>query len=169
METTFSSYSIDFAAADAEKSLQAIFRASAMELAGDIDEHVLIRSEDDILGGGMLSQTGYREFHLLVFAVRQSQHRHGVGSNLLNALLRQPWRYCRDTVGTFDQEGYRITTVAKGKSAEFYRKNGFSACTFGELPVPFNRQCDSCPERAECLPVAMVFQGQGVGRFPGKG
>ena len=46
-------YQIMFANSDAEEELRGIFLDSEMDIAGDIQDHVLIRKGDEIIGGGM--------------------------------------------------------------------------------------------------------------------
>jgi len=153
-------YQILFASDHDEEILREILLNSDMDLAGDIQEHVLIKKDNKIQGGGMLGQIDKDMFHLLVFAVKENERSQGIGSQLLQELMKQPWEYCQEE-GNIADNAYKITTVAKGKSAKFYEKNGFIACDFSELTYPFNEQCDECPDRIECNPVAMLFTGYG--------
>ena len=153
-------YQILFASENDEEILREILIDSDMDMAGDILEHVVIKKENEIQGGGMLAQTGKDVFHLLVFAVAQNERSKGIGSQLLQELIKQPWKYCREGAGIADSD-YRVTTVAKGKSSNFYKKNGFIACDFSALAYPFNEQCDTCPDKIDCNPVAMLFTGYG--------
>jgi N-acetylglutamate synthase and related acetyltransferases len=151
-------YQILFAGNDDEEPLREILLDSDMDMAGAIENHVLIKKDKEVLGGGRLAQTGKADFHLLVFAVRGTVRGKGVGSLLLQELINQPWIYCLAGLEPPDPE-YRVTTVAKGKSAGFYKENGFSACDFSSLADPFNEQCDVCPDKSGCNPVAMAFTG----------
>lgn len=149
-----------FASDNDEEILRGIFIDSDMDMAGDILEHVVIKKANEIQGGGMLVQTDKDIFHLQVFAVRQNERSKGIGSQLLQELIRQPWKYCLEGVGIAGGD-YSVTTIAKGKSAHFYEKNGFMACDFSALAYPFDEQCDECPDRIDCNPVAMLFAGYG--------
>ena len=151
-------YEILFAEEDAEVELRGILIDSNMDIAGEIQEHVLIKKDGEIIGGGMLSQTGAAVYHLLVFAVRESARKHGIGSILLKELISRPWRYCLNSTGAIDG-AYKVTTAAKGKSAPFYQKNGFVPCEFSELADPFRDQCRECPDLEDCNPVPMVYAG----------
>ena len=151
-------YQIMFANNDAEEELRGIFLDNDMDIAGEIQEHVLIKKDAEIIGGGMLAQTSNAEFHLLVFAVKESARKHGIGSTLLKELITRPWQYCLDSNEVIYSR-YTVTTAAKGKSSGFYRKNGFVACNFTELAAPYSEQCHDCPELEECNPVAMVYAG----------
>jgi len=153
-------YKILFASDHDEEILRGILIDSNMDMAGDIQEHVLIKKNSEILGGGMLAQTGEDVFHLLVFAVGQQERSQGIGSLLLQELIKQPWKYCLGATGITDNQ-YSVTTVAKGESSNFYKKNGFIACDFSTLSYPFNEQCDECPDRMDCKPVAMLYTGCG--------
>lgn len=151
-------YEITFASPDDEEVLQDVLSETDMGIAGDITEHAVIKKGNEILGGGMLGQTGEKRFHLLVFAVRQGDRGLGIGRRLINELIRQPWKYCLNSEGNAADD-YKITTVAKGESAKFYKKNGFTVCDFSQLDYPFNQQCDDCPDRSRCNPAAMMFAG----------
>jgi N-acetylglutamate synthase-like GNAT family acetyltransferase len=151
-------YDIEFATDDAEAELRGIFLDNDMDIAGEMREHVLIKKDGEIIGGGMLAQTGEAVFHLLVFAVKESARSHGVGSVLLKKLIEQPWRYSL-TSTSVPNGRYTVTTAAKGKSSGFYRKNGFVACDFSELAPPFNEQCNECPDLDDCNPVPMKYTG----------
>lgn len=151
-------YEIVFANEDAEAELREILIDSDMDLAGDIQEHVLIKKDDEILGGAMMAQLEPDVFHLLVFAIKQGERNSGTGSRLLKELITLPRKYCQDSVGEFGR-GYIVTTVAKGDSAKFYKKNGFIACDFSDLADPFSQQCDECPHLSACNPEALKFLG----------
>ena len=150
--------SIDFAASEQREELGGILAGHDLAMAGETEDHVVLLDDGKILAGALLWQMDEGLFHLLVFGVRHEERNTGVGRRLLQEISRQPWKYCRDAsepgVGA-----YRITTVARGKSASFYQKCGFRACDFSLLPIPFDGQCDSCPDREECKPVAMDYQG----------
>lgn len=147
-------YEIRFANQTDEATLQGIFLESDMDLAGEIEEHIVISRGDTVIGGGMLTQTDLDLFHLIVFAISEHERTHGLGRLLLDRLLQQPWDFCRD--GSMpDGSSYRVTTVAKGKSAGFYGRLGFLPCGFSDLAAPFAGQCNDCPEAADCHPEAM--------------
>lgn len=151
-------YDIEFATDDAEEELRGIFLDNDMDIAGEMQEHVLIKKAGEIIGGGMLSQTGEAVFHLVVFAVKESARSHGVGSTLLKKLIEEPWRYALNSTPV-PNGSYTVTTAAKGKSSGFYQKNGFIACEFSDLAAPFDEQCRDCPDRDDCNPVPMKYAG----------
>ena len=153
-------YRITFAQPEAEAELRGILLESDMDLAGAIQEHVLIQSGERTIGGALLTQTGADQFHLAVFAVTESERGQGIGRRLLRELIQRPWEHSLNGTGA-PPSGYTVTTVAKGKSSLFYRKNGFSPCDFALLAQPYRGQCGDCPEREECGPVAMSYQERG--------
>lgn len=146
---------IDFATSEDADELQDLFAGYGMGLAGDIDEHVLVKADEKILAGAMLSQIDTDFFHLLVFAVKEEGRNKGIGSQLLQELLRNPEKYCR-FLDDSSNGSYKVSTVAKGDAKSFYKKNGFIACDFSELAEPYDEQCMECPDKAECNPVAMI-------------
>lgn len=150
------SYEIRFAGEADEATLQGIFLESDMGLAGEIDEHIVISRGDTVIGGGMLTQADTDSYHLIVFAISEDERTHGLGRLLLGKLLLQPWVFCRDG-NQPNGVSYKVTTVAKGKSAGFYRKLGFDSCDLADLAHPFAEQCGDCPEVEDCHPVAMVY------------
>lgn len=149
---------ISFAGPADEEMLRSIMTATGMELAGEIEEHVVLREGAEILAGGRLYQADEDLFHLLVFAVAERERGRGTGRKLLRELCQRPWEYCRDAVET-SGGSYRVTTVAKGDAADFYKRCDYRVCEASELPPPFDRQCEDCPDREACGPVAMVFEG----------
>ncbi|SDE70927.1 hypothetical protein SPACI_012480 [Sporomusa acidovorans DSM 3132] len=148
---------ITFATREEEETLQDLFTGYGMALAGDIEEHVLVKAGHKVLAGAMLSQIDTNLFHLLVFAVSKDGHHQGIGSQLLQELLKKPENYCRTSFDGVD-ETYTVTTVAKGDAAPFYQKNGFAACDFSVLAYPFDEQCEECPDKQDCKPVAMMIE-----------
>jgi N-acetylglutamate synthase-like GNAT family acetyltransferase len=147
---------IVFATKDDEEELQALLIDYGMGLAGDIQDHVLIKADNQVLAGAMVSRVAKNTFHLLVFAVRSDGRKKGIGGQLLQKLLRWPGQYCRNGVDR-PEGAYSVTTIAKGESVEFYEKHGFLACEFSSLIYPYDRQCDACSEKEDCNPVAMMF------------
>ena len=147
---------ITFAEPADEAELKRIFTDTGMDLAGDIEEHVILRNGKRMLAGGMFYQMDEGLFHLLVFAVSPKEHRQGIGRKFLQQLSARPWLYCREAT---EPEGgfYRISTIARGPAVPFYLRNQYQACDAEQLPFPFDQQCESCPGQKECNPVPMLF------------
>lgn len=151
-------YDISFARSDDEAELRGIFLDSEMDLAGELEEHVVIKAREEVIGGGLLTRTGSDTYHLTVFAVRESERGNGIGNILIRELIRQPWKHSLNHIGAVNTH-FTVTTMAKGKSSGFYRKNGFAPCSPVELADPYRGQCGDCPERESCGPVAMKYRG----------
>ncbi len=147
---------ISFAGPADEEELRGMLTATGMDLAGEIEEHVVLREGAEILAGGRLYQADEDLFHLLVFAVAERERGRGTGRRLLRELSERPWEYCRDAVEP-PGGSFRVTTVAKGEAAAFYKRCDYRMCEVSQLPSPFDRQCEDCPDREQCAPVAMVF------------
>jgi N-acetylglutamate synthase-like GNAT family acetyltransferase len=154
---------IRFATRRDQKKLQEICVAAGMDLAGEVEEHVVIKQDSVLIGGAMLAQTDNDAFHLLLIAVDETYRGNGSGGRLLQALLGDPWSCCRDALDG-SGKSYRVTTVARGTEAGFYRKHGFAPCDFADLADPFRDQCECCPDRDGCHPVAMRFDGVTAGQ-----
>ncbi len=152
-------YQVRLANIDDVKPLQMILQSSDMDLVSDIEDHVVITDEQGVCGGGLIFQMDENYFHLLTIAVCQEERSRGIGSVLLQQILKQPWTCCKDAIFN-PGEPYRVTTVARGKSRPFYEKNGLTLCEFGDLVAPFIDQCDTCPDVADCNGVAMTFSGR---------
>jgi len=150
METT-----IRFACLEDEEQLKALLVGYGMDLAGEINEHVVARQGDQIIAGGMLSQIDDDVYHLEVLAVSEQWQRTGAGRLLLSKMIEAPWLYCHESS---PRENYSITTVARGDALPFYITCGFKPCSFLELTEPYAEQCDECPDRESCQPVPMILR-----------
>ncbi|CQR70887.1 acetyltransferase [Sporomusa ovata DSM 2662] len=148
---------IVFATSEDEAELQDLFTGYGMGLAGDIEEHVLVKTDNKVLAGAMLAQLDTSFFHLLVFAVNEAGRNTGIGSQLLQEMIKNPEKYCQTPFDSNDSL-YKVTTVAKGDAVRFYEKNGFVACDFSELAEPYDEQCLECPDKEDCKPVAMIVE-----------
>ena len=153
---------IEFATVEEEQALREIFWEYDMDMAGPVEHHVVMKEEHVILAGAMLAQPEHgMDFHLAVFAVASERQKQNVGEKLLKELMRQPWKYCRNAVNS-STGLYRLTTLAKGSAAKFYQKQGFVRCDFTSLAYPFDGQCQICPDRERCRPVAMMTERKTV-------
>lgn len=151
-------FKLKFASQMQAKQLRNIFLDYDMDLAGEIEEHVILMQAEIVLAGGMLSLTDRNTFHLKVLGVREDKKGTGAGGLLLSELLRNPWYYAHSSAPN-PKEPFQVTTVARGEAARFYARYGFRSCGFSELDWPYNEQCDSCLERERCQPVPMIYTG----------
>jgi N-acetylglutamate synthase-like GNAT family acetyltransferase len=149
---------IELAGRKDEKRLREIFLSTDMDLAGDIEDHIIIRNNGMVCGGGLVYQMNANLYHLLTIAVRRDGRRQGTGGLLLQYILGRPWACCRDTVGD-ERTAYRVTTVSRGSSRAFYSKNGMVDCGFDTLVPPFDHQCLTCPDVDECQSAALEYNG----------
>lgn len=147
---------MEFASPADEARLQEIFTAADMDMAGEVEEHVVVRRDGKVVAGGRLYQAEEDLFHLLVFAVAAEERGRGTGRELLAAMAVRPWEFCLEAVRPAGS--YRITTMAKGAAAAFYKRVGFTVCDAAALPAPFGEQCRDCPDRVKCDPVPMEFK-----------
>ena len=150
--------SIGFANQSDENELRDILLHYSMDLAGDIEDHVIIKQDDKIAAGGKVSLIDRDLFHLEVLGVHNDQRRTGAGGLLLAEILRHPWQYCHSSA-LEPGETFSVSTVSRGDAVPFYTKYGFKECNFIDLATPYNEQCDTCPDQQNCQPVPMVFVG----------
>lgn len=151
---------IRFAHESEEDELREIMLSFNMDLAGDIEAHVILNEGETIIAGAKLSLIEQNTFHLEVLGVKDDQRGTGAGRLLLSKLLQDPWNYCHGEPLDPD-ENYRVTVVSKGGAAPFYEKLGFERCSFSDLSSPYDEQCETCPDAPTCYPVPMVFRGGG--------
>jgi len=151
---------IRFACKSEEEELRDIMLSFSMDLAGDIEEHVILKEGETICAGAKLSLLDRNAFHLEVLGVRDDRRGTGAGRLLLSKLLQDPWNYCHGEPLDPD-ENYRVTVVSKGDAAPFYEKLGFERCSFSDLDSPYDEQCDTCPDAEKCHPVPMALMGGG--------
>lgn len=149
---------ITFAEPADEEKLRDILLDTDMGLAGEIEDHVVLRRGSDILAGGALYQAEEDLFHLLVFAVAKKERGRGMGQRLLREISARPWDFCRGAT-TPKGGSFKLTTVARGEAVAFYRSCGYQACVFSLVPAPFDSQCEDCPDQMECKPAPLVFKG----------
>ncbi len=152
------SYRITFASAKDEDLLRRIFQATEMDLVGDTEDHLAIRKNGIVCGGALLYQMDTSLYHLLTIAVHRDGRSRGIGSRLLKHILNRPWSCCRGAVADAEPR-YRITTVSRGSSRNFYLKNGMLECNADSLYPPFDHQCSVCPEVADCHSTTLEYWG----------
>jgi N-acetylglutamate synthase-like GNAT family acetyltransferase len=146
---------IRYACHEDGEQLRALLVSYGMDLAGEVDEHVVALQDGQIIAGGMLNRIDDELYHLEVLAVGEKWQRTGAGRLLLSAMIEAPWLYCRDALPA---NAYSITTVARGDAVPFYTSCGFESFSFIELAAPYDEQCNECPDRETCQPVPMIFR-----------
>jgi N-acetylglutamate synthase-like GNAT family acetyltransferase len=118
---------MEFASPADEARLQEIFTAADMDMAGEAEEHVVVRRDGKGVAGGRLYQAEEDLFHLLVFAVAAEER--GRGNR-----PRYCWRRWLSAVGVlFGADGrrsYRITDEwAQRGGGGFFKRVGFTSAT----------------------------------------
>jgi N-acetylglutamate synthase-like GNAT family acetyltransferase len=148
---------IRFAEKNDEKSLQEIMWEYGMDVPGDIEDQLIIEEDKQVIAGGRLMQYDETNFYLEVLGVKQGVRGQGNGELLLKEILRNPWAASKSLAIPNSQDLLMITTIARGEVQNFYRRQGFVACNFTQVPEPYREQCVGCPDKAECNPVPMIY------------
>ncbi|CEP66548.1 Acyl-CoA N-acyltransferase [Moorella glycerini] len=147
---------VTMAGPDDGLELQELMQDWGMGLAGEPEQHAIIKVEEKILAGGKITWLGETFFHLQLLAVRREARGQGLGGRLLLELIKKPWAYCHSSPAS-GCASYRVTTIARGEAAGFYRRYGFRNCHFSDLATIYREQCCHCPEREACRPVPMIY------------
>lgn len=140
--------------------LRDIFTGYGMDLSGPIHHHVVVKDGTTVIGGARLVQLKPDFFFLEVIGVSRDYGRQGYGSYLLTSLTADPWQYCRQLKDyPAGDASFTIGTLARGSARTFYQNHGFFPASWSALPEPYNRQCNSCPDRECCHPTPMLYTG----------
>ncbi len=131
-----------------------------MGVPGEIDEVMVVKGEQGILGGAKISEFAEGRFFLEVIGVRSDARSQGVGKFLLDHILENPWKFCKYPLSEQKtQKEYTVSTLARGYALGFYERMGFEPCTLAEIPEWSRDQCKECPNREDCKPVPMNYIG----------
>ncbi|WP_258360361.1 GNAT family N-acetyltransferase [Moorella sulfitireducens] len=136
--------------------LRALLLDWGMDLAGEPEQHAVIKVSGKIFAGGKITWLEENAFHMELLAVKREARGRGLGGMLLLELIKKPWAYC-DSSPAGGCVSYRVTTIARGEAAGFYRRYGFRNCHFSDLATIYREQCRDCPEREACRPVPMIY------------
>ncbi|MCM1565498.1 MAG: GNAT family N-acetyltransferase [Dehalobacter sp.] len=149
-----------FAEQSDEENLREILWEYGMDISGEIDEHVIVKENDQVLAGGKIDEYEDYKFYLEVLGVKSENRNYGLGGFLLSEMIKAPWLCCKNPLSKhLPGTRFEITTVARGAASGFYYSYGFEACSFSEIPKTFRDQCDSCPILDDCKPVPMIYFG----------
>lgn len=131
-----------------------------MGLSGDIDEHVLLKENDELIAVAKFTPVAADEYHLDTMVVRADRKGGGIGKYFLGKLLSEPWT-CFE--GREPVDTYKVTTLSRGTAVPFYKKLGFEPCNLEDVHWQYVDQCDSCPLREECQPEPLIYRQQAKG------
>lgn len=151
-------YEIIFARPDDEEEVRGLLLDNDMDISGDINDHIMLKTKDQVHAAGKLALTQDKHYHLEVIGVRKDLHGQGWGSLLLNALTAVPWKYCRAET-TPPTGAYLVTLMARDTADAFYTRHGFKPCPASRLADPYVEKCAVCPDRETCGPTPMAFVG----------
>lgn len=74
-----------------------------------------------------------------------THYRHqGIGRQLVQCLLT---------------EFPELRVTARGEAVDFYTHLGFELMAWDAVPLPYRRECETCPEMSTCQPVPMKYPG----------
>lgn len=149
-----------FAKQNDEEELREILWEHGMDISGEIENHLVVKDNNQVLAGGKIVESEINHFYLELFGVKQDKRDQGLGGFLLSAIVQAPRKYCKDRVSEPQScESYQMTTISRGEAAGFYKSYGFEPCSFSKIPEQYREQCDECPVKEECKPVPMILFG----------
>ena len=120
-------------------ALGELFEAQAMGPCGDPTEFVVVECAGTLAGAARAERLAGQTW-LRPIVVEPSLQRRGIGSILLTELLYRHESLC---------------LVARGGSAQFYRRHGFAEMSWDEVAPSLRAECEECPDRVECHPLPM--------------
>ncbi|WP_019850032.1 GNAT family N-acetyltransferase [Desulfitobacterium sp. PCE1] len=131
-----------------------------MGVPGEIDEVMVVKGEQGILGGAKISEFAEGRFFLEVIGVRSDVRSQGVGGFLLSHILKNPWECSKYPLSEQKNlKEYTVSTLARGYALGFYQKMGFEPCNLEDIPEWCRDQCEECPHCEVCKPVPMYYIG----------
>ncbi|GLI33025.1 GNAT family N-acetyltransferase [Desulforhabdus amnigena] len=132
---------LDKARAEDRRKLEALLWENGMGYADPIEDFMLARQGDDIVGCGRIED--YPDVVMVrPLVVAESFRRRGIGRLLLERIL---------------PAGKPAVIVARGESVSFYSAFGFTFADWQTIPIHQAHECTTCPDRAECCPQPMVY------------
>lgn len=157
------SYYLLFAGRQDEEELRGILWEYGMDIAGEIEYHLIIKENDQVVAGAKVIEVEPGNFYLEVIGVRIDKKGLGYGRVLMEAIVSDPWKCSKVLLTSKDAKiPYSIITLSRGRAEGFYKKLGFEPCEFERLPALNQHQCSDCPDRETCNPVPMIFSQKEV-------
>lgn len=150
-------YTFVLADASEEEEVENFLLEVDMGLSGDIQEHVLMKEDGQLVAVAKFTPVYDNEYHLDTMVVRADRKGAGLGKLFLGSLIREPWA-CFPQMGPV--QPYCITTLSRGSAVPFYSKLGFVHCDLSEIHWEHVDQCDTCPVYEECRPEPMIYRSE---------
>lgn len=122
--------------------LEALLFENGMEYADPIEDFMLARQDEDLVGCGRIED--YPDVAMVrPLVIAKEFRRMGIGQLLLERIL---------------PIGKPTVIVARGESVSFYSVFGFTSAKWRDIPVKQTDECLSCPDRTECRPQPMIHR-----------
>ncbi len=123
--------------------MEAILAACGMATEIDPRECLVADEEGCVVGFGRIA---YAEgmAYLRPIVTAPEHRRGGIGGQLLSALV----------TGRGE-----LHIVARGDAVRFYRSVGFAPMGWDSVSGSFRKECDECPDLADCKPLPMAYRG----------
>lgn len=154
-------YAVTMAEQTDEPELRELLSGHDLAVYGNVEDYVVLKAKGSICAAAKLVPIDKNSYHLEVFGVKSGLQGKGVGGCLLSEIIKSPWKYSCSLGEGSEQRVYRITTVARGEAAGFYKRYGFQPYSFAALPPPYDKQCDECEDRVCCKPMPLVYEKKG--------
>lgn len=124
-----------------------LMRLGGMSLAPDWQNAVVAVDADDAVVGYLRVQQTAKGPHVAPVAVDPGWQGSGLGRALMEDAVKR--------------HGY-LKLVSRGEVAGFYRSLGCHEIPFSEISGDLEEDCEHCPDRELCQPVAFIMEGETV-------
>lgn len=123
-------------------SVELLMHIGGMGLASDWQEGIVaVDANGQVIGYIRIQQTPEGP-HVAPVAVHPTRQGEGIGRALMEEAL--------------SQQGY-LKLVARGEVAGFYRTLGCKEIPFEQISGDLEEDCQNCPDRDQCQPVAFLL------------
>lgn len=126
-----------------ESAIRTLMGVGGMGLAPDWQDAMVAVAENDAPIGYLRVQQTALGPHVAPVAVFPYWQGQGIGRALMEDALER--------FGV-------LKLVARGEVADFYRKLGYREIPFDQISGDLEEDCEHCPDRASCQPIAFMLQ-----------